>query len=393
MKQLLETKRILSALLAAAMMTGIAASGLLYQADNTANDSFYQQERALDGNIFVIGIDAYSLEELGPFQTWGRSYMAQAVEMLNQNPDCKPAAIGVDVLYAGQTEEGEDAALVEALGKYDNVVTASAANFASELVTEADGTFYMDDYYVESYDEPFPALQEVTTQGHINAMYDADGIMRHAIWAIDLPDGRQVNSFAYELYAKYCAHFGMEADANPPTDERYRWYVPFSGKPGAYYDDFSFSDLMNGNIPAEIFADSIVLIGPYATGLMDHVTTSIDHSEVMYGVEYQANVVDALLRGQFVKEVSDVPQLAALFVVAFLLVLFSYKQKIKISTALWVAAAGGYLAIAKQWLSAPRIMDPVIFHDYLCGADGIQLSESGKGTATDHQYIQTLRSP
>ena len=347
MKHLLETKRILSALLAAALMTGIAASGLLYQADNTANDSFYQQERALDGNIFVIGIDAYSLEELGPFQTWGRSYMAQAVEMLNQNPDCKPAAIGVDVLYAGLTEEGEDAALVEALGKYDNVVTASAANFASELVTEADGTFYMDDYYVESYDEPFPALQEVTTQGHINAMYDADGIMRHAIWAIDLPDGRQVNSFAYELYAKYCAHFGMEADANPPADERYRWYVPFSGKPGAYYDDFSFSDLMNGNIPAEIFADSIVLIGPYATGLMDHVTTSIDHSEVMYGVEYQANVVDALLRGQFVKEVSDVPQLAALFVVAFLLVLFSYKQKIKVSTALWVAAAGGYLAIAK----------------------------------------------
>lgn len=347
MKHLLETKRILSALLAAALMTGIAASGLLYQADNTANDSFYQQERALDGNIFVIGIDAYSLEELGPFQTWGRSYMAQAVEMLNQNPDCKPAAIGVDVLYAGLTEEGEDAALVEALGKYDNVVTASAANFASELVTEADGTFYMDDYYVESYDEPFPALQEVTTQGHINAMYDADGIMRHAIWAIDLPDGRQVNSFAYELYAKYCAHFGMEADANPPADERYRWYVPFSGKPGAYYDDFSFSDLMNGNIPAEIFADSIVLIGPYATGLMDHVTTSIDHSEVMYGVEYQANVVDALLRGQFVKEVSDVPQLAALFVVTFLLVLLSYKQKIKISTALWVAAAGGYLAIAK----------------------------------------------
>lgn len=347
MKHLLETKRILSALLAAALMTGIAASGLLYQADNTANDSFYQQERALDGNIFVIGIDAYSLEELGPFQTWGRSYMAQAVEMLNQNPDCKPAAIGIDVLYAGLTEEGEDAALVEALGKYDNVVTASAANFASELVAEADGTFYMDDYYVESYDEPFPALQEVTTQGHINAMYDADGIMRHAIWAIDLPDGRQVNSFAYELYAKYCAHFGMEADANPPTDERYRWYVPFSGKPGAYYDDFSFSDLMNGNIPAEIFADSIVLIGPYATGLMDHVTTSIDHSEVMYGVEYQANVVDALLRGQFVKEVSDVPQLAALFVVTFLLVLLSYKQKIKISTALWVAAAGGYLAIAK----------------------------------------------
>ncbi|MBR6541940.1 MAG: adenylate/guanylate cyclase domain-containing protein, partial [Anaerotignum sp.] len=347
MKHLLETKRIISALLVAVMATAIAASGLLYRADNTLDDSLYQSPKALDGNIFVIGIDARSLEELGPFQTWGRSYMAQAIDMLNADPDCKPAAIGIDVLYAGYTEEAEDDALTEALGRYDNVVTASAANFASTLMTEDDGTFYMDDYFVDSYDTPFPELAAVTTTGHINAMYDADGIMRHSIQSIDLPDGTQVNSFACELYKKYCAYHGLEADADPPMDEKYRWYVSFSGKPGAYYDDFSFSDLMNGNIPAEIFADSIVLIGPYATGLMDHVVTAIDHSEVMYGVEYQANVVDALLRGDFKQEVSDKPQLAALFLVTFLLTLLSYKQKIRISTLLWLIAVGGYVGVAQ----------------------------------------------
>ena len=348
MKQFLETKRIISALLVAVLATAIAASGLLYQADNALDDRLYQQEQALDGNIFVIGIDARSLEVLGPFQTWTRDYMAQAIDMLNADPDCKPAAIGIDVLYAGYTDEEADAALVEALGRYDNVVTASAANFASELVTEADGTFYMDDYYVDSYDEPFPELKEVTTPGHINAMFDADGIMRHSIQKIDLPDGSQVNSFAYELYRKYCAHHGLEADAEPPMDDRYRWYVSYSGKPGAYYDDFSFVDLMEGNLPADIFADSIVLIGPYATGLMDHVVTAIDHSEVMYGVEYQANVTDALLRGEFEQEVHDFPQLVALFVVSFLLTLLSYKQKIKISTLLWMIAVGGYILVAKM---------------------------------------------
>ena len=347
MKKFLEAKRIISALLLAVMATAIAASGLLYRADNALDDALYQQEQALDGNIFVIGIDARSLEALGPFHTWSRDYMAQAIDMLNADPAYKPAAIGIDVLYAGYTDEEADAALVESLGRYDNVVTASAANFASELVTEADGTFYMDDYYVDSYDEPFPELQEVTTQGHINAMFDMDGIMRHAIQSIDLPDGRQVNSFAYELYKKYCAHHGLEADANPPMDDRYRWYVSYSGKPGAYYDDFSFVDVMEGNIPADIFADSIVLIGPYATGLMDHVVTSIDHSEVMYGVEYQANVADALLRGDFHQEVSDAPQLVALFIVTFLLTLLSYKQKIRISTLLWMIAVGGYIMVAQ----------------------------------------------
>ena len=351
MKHLLEAKRIISAFLVAVLATAIAASGLLYRADNTLDDALYQQEQALDGNIFVIGIDARSLEVLGPFHTWSRDYMAQAIDMLNADPDYKPAAIGIDVLYAGYTDEEADAALVESLGRYDNVVTASAANFASELVTEADGTFYMDDYYVDSYDEPFPELQEVTTQGHINAMFDMDGIMRHSIQSIDLPDGRQVNSFAYELYKKYCAHHGLEADANPPMDDRYRWYVSYSGKPGAYYDDFSFVDLMEGNIPGDIFADSIVLIGPYATGLMDHVVTSIDHSEVMYGVEYQANVADALLRGDFHQEVSDAPQLVALFIVTFLLTLLSYKQKIRISTLLWAVAVGGYILVAQYCYS------------------------------------------
>ena len=351
MKHLLEAKRIISAFLVAVLATAIAASGLLYRADNTLDDALYQQEQALDGNIFVIGIDARSLEVLGPFHTWSRDYMAQAIDMLNADPDYKPAAIGIDVLYAGYTDEEADAALVESLGRYDNVVTASAANFASELVTEADGTFYMDDYYVDSYDEPFPELQEVTTQGHINAMFDMDGIMRHSIQSIDLPDGRQVNSFAYELYKKYCAHHGLEADANPPMDDRYRWYVSYSGKPGAYYDDFSFVDLMEGNIPGDIFADAIVLIGPYATGLMDHVVTSIDHSEVMYGVEYQANVADALLRGDFHQEVSDAPQLVALFIVTFLLTLLSYKQKIRISTLLWAVAVGGYILVAQYCYS------------------------------------------
>ena len=351
MKHLFEAKRIISALLVAVMATAIAASGLLYRADNALDDALYQQEQALDGNIFVIGIDARSLEALGPFHTWSRDYMAQAIDMLNADPEYKPAAIGIDVLYAGYTDEKADAALVESLGRYDNVVTASAANFASELVTEADGTFYMDDYYVDSYDEPFSELQEVTTQGHINAMFDMDGIMRHAIQSIDLPDGRQVNSFAYELYKKYCAHHGLEADANPPMDDRYRWYVSYSGRPGAYYDDFSFVDVMEGNIPADIFADSIVLIGPYATGLMDHVVTSIDHSEVMYGVEYQANVTDALLRGDFHQEVSDTPQLVALFIVTFLLTLLSYKQKIRVSTLLWMIAVGGYILVAQYCYS------------------------------------------
>ncbi|MBR5467768.1 MAG: adenylate/guanylate cyclase domain-containing protein [Firmicutes bacterium] len=251
------------------------------------------------------------------------------------------------MLYAGYTNEEADNALVESLGRYDNVVTASAANFVSAMVTEDDGLFYIDDYYVDSYDAPFEELAEVTTTGHINAMYDVDGIMRHAIHSVELPDGNVIYNFGYEIYKKYCDYHGLEADANPPVDKRNNWYISYSGKPGAYYDDFSFSDLMNGNIPAEIFADSVVLIGPYATGLMDHVVTAIEHSEVMYGVEYQANIVDAFLRDEFKQEVSDIPQLVALFAATFIITLLTYKQRVRKSTLLWLIIVGGYVAAAK----------------------------------------------
>ena len=130
MKQIFKTKRILSAFLVAAMATVIAASGLLYRADNALDDALYQQEKVLDGNIFVIGIDARSLEELGPFHTWGRSYMAQAVDVLNSDPECRPAVIGIDVLYAGYTDEAEDTAyqvgLFSSDSESDNCRTAEA---------------------------------------------------------------------------------------------------------------------------------------------------------------------------------------------------------------------------------------------------------------------------
>ncbi|MFR3754455.1 MAG: hypothetical protein ACLTW9_23295 [Enterocloster sp.] len=43
---------------------------------------------------------------------------------------------------------------------------------------------------MKSFDEPYKALRDVTAQGHINAMYDKDGILRHQLLELGLPDGR-----------------------------------------------------------------------------------------------------------------------------------------------------------------------------------------------------------
>lgn len=352
-------KLVITAALAAVIMTLSAASGLLYKWDSSLADSLYQKERPLDGNIFVIGLDAESLDALGPYQTWGRSYMAAAIDILNADPEYQPAAIGIDIIYAGETEAGEDQALVEACSQHDNVVLASAANFESSLKEGEDGSFYMDDYAIESVDEPFEQLKEATHQGHINAMYDRDGIMRHGILTLELPDGSRLPSFHYQLYQLYCDYNGIEADAQPPVNSRYQWYLPFSGKPGAYNDGFSFYDLISGELDPSIFAGSVVLIGPYAPGMMDYVTTAIDHSQLMYGVEFQANAVDALIRGEFKAEAANFPQYVLLFAVVFVAAMLLYKRQIKYCIIIWVATAGGYLLLARAAYEKGILLHPL----------------------------------
>lgn len=136
----------------ALVFTLAALLGLFYSPDQMLADALYQKPEALDGNIFVIGIDERAIDDIGPYQTWGRDVMAMAIEALNADPENRPAAIGIDVLYIGETEPELDKWLAEAAGACGNVVVASVANFGTELVTEDTGSFYLEDYSVLSYE-------------------------------------------------------------------------------------------------------------------------------------------------------------------------------------------------------------------------------------------------
>ena len=352
-------RRALVSMACAGVFAMAAALGIFYQPDQMLADTLYQAPKALDGNIFVVGIDDRAMEEIGPYQTWGRDVMAMALEALNADEDSRPAVIGVDVLYTGETDSELDDWLAEAAGAYGNVVVASVANFGSELVTEDTGAFYMKDYTVLSYEEPYQALKEATAQGHINAMYDQDGVLRHSILQIDLPDGRTVPSFSYAIYQKYAQAHGLPVMLDVPTDELYRFYVDYSALPGGFYEEISVADLLSGEFPSELFAGSIVLIGPYAAGLSDYVTTSIDRASLMYGVEYQANVIQQMLHQDFKAEIPDGVQALVLFVVAAACLWFFFGRKLQYVVPVWLAVAGGGILLSKVLYTAGIVTHPL----------------------------------
>lgn len=165
--------------LIAAILTLIAASGLFRAVDLAASDAFYQSRSASDGKIVLVGIDQKALEEIGPYNQWGRDIIAMVLEALNESEDCRPAAIAVDVLYSGETNAKADAWLAEAAGQYGNVITACAAEFGSALIEDRAGDYYLDTFSITAFEEPYEALKRASSQGHINAMMDTDGILRH----------------------------------------------------------------------------------------------------------------------------------------------------------------------------------------------------------------------
>ena len=348
MKRKTQYRTAVAALLVAGALTILAALGILAGPDRTVSDALYQSRQASDGDIVLVGIDQKALDEIGPYTQWGRDVFAMVLEALNESDDCRPAVIALDVLYAGETDPEMDLWLADAAGEYGNVVVASAAQLGSSIKEGGDIGFYMDHFSVLAYEEPYAALRDVTTQGHINAMLDSDGILRYHLLQITLPDGEVIPSMALVVAQIFCDYTGQGVVELPPTDSRGFWYLPFCGQPGDLGGSVSVVDLLSGNIPASYFADKIVFIGPYAAGLQDSYVTAADHTRLMYGVEYQCNAVQALLWGKYKQKVRDAGQLILLFLLLMVAFVGFWRRRMWISTALWLLLSGGWLFICRM---------------------------------------------
>ena len=305
-----KTRQLLISLFLALAVTLVAASGVLLRLDKLAQDALFQHPGVTSSDIVLIGIDDEAFDAFGPYHTWTRSIMAGALEALAKDPENLPTVVAVDVLYIGTSTEEADARLAEAAGKLGCVVTASMAVFGESVSWEDGRPSAIRSSAVVGYEEPYEALREATVQGHINAMYDRDGILRHALLYVE-PEGERVLSMACQTAAAFLEKKGKTLEL--PEGEA-NIYVPFTGKPGDYSDGVSIANLLYGEVPAQYWKDKIVLIGPYAAALQDAYYTPIDKGNPMYGVEFQANVIQALIEEKGKNDLPDFPQLLLVFV-------------------------------------------------------------------------------
>lgn len=342
-----KTKTLIFALVCATAITLLCALGVFRSPELWLEDMLYQQPVYVPDDIVIIGIDDADIKEFGPYNSWDRTVMARALEKLASDPDNKPAVVAIDTMYSGTVNKEGDERLANAAAKLGNVVTATQASFGKKTTFFGSASAVIDYFAVLGYEEPYEELKNVTTQGCINTMYDTDGVARHALLYVE-PEGKRVYSMQYESARLYAESKGYQIQ-KPQTDERGHFYICYSGKPGAFYDGINLSKLINGEIDPRMYAGKLVLIGPYTTGLQDAYITPIEKASMMYGVEYQANVIQCILDGNYKREFSDYYQIGALWLVCFTFFVFCYNRRLRFTVPALVVGEGLSIG-ASLWL-------------------------------------------
>ena len=283
--------------LAIAVVTGLLAWVRVgYSADVMVSDALCQRASVANKNIYVIAIDDKTLEQYGSITSWSRQLSADLVRLLNKDDQTKPAVLVFDVIFSEKGDDAGDAAFAEACLEAGNVVTAMSYRFKEQPEYDENGRMTLNQYHVDGVIMPYEALQEATNQGYANTLVGSDGYVRRAMAYIDDEQGQRNYSLASQAYKMYQESHGADAEW-PALDENNQFLFSYSGKTGCY-STVSMADVLNGTVNPAIFADGVVFVGAYAVGMQDSYIPAISHGTQMYGVEIQANIMEALLEGK-----------------------------------------------------------------------------------------------
>jgi adenylate cyclase len=363
-------------------------------------DSAFQQPCLPYHGIIILGIDEPAWEALGAWP-WPRSLMAEVINILNYYEEMRPAVIAVDVLYDQPSHffpEG-DLLLAEAARQGGNVLLASSFNIGQDI----EGL--RAEPVITAHITPFDAVLPYAQHGIINAVTDADGLIRNALlW--DEFEGTRIYSFPLLAAQMYLQHNYGYASAHPFIEENRTMFLRYTGLPGhegtpGDFFGFSLADVFESWFKEDVvatgwLADTIVLIGAYSIGMMDHYPTPIYRGAPMYGVEIHANAIQAILEEAFKLRVPD--WVGVLLLTAFILLgmLIGEFVDVRIALPIFGVLGVGYYFGALQiftqqyyvlpMLGPPMVLGIIAVYQLIYGY-ALRVYEKGKIKSAFRKYV------
>ncbi len=224
-----------------------------------------------DKRIVIVKIDDQSLNQYGQWP-WDRAQHARMVEEINKQ---NPAGILLDILFVEPSANPEsDKALSQSLRASKNVVLPA-------LLTAKHNILDLDEPQNIQIFEPIPMIQSSAKVGYSATQPDSDNTIRSVRLSVHLPTQEQ----DFDLISAKL----LEPDIS--TKDTPNLLIPYAGSMG-HYTNYSYAEVLKGNIPKDLFKDKYVLIGATATGMNDLHKTPYG---LMPGVEIHANLLDGFL--------------------------------------------------------------------------------------------------
>jgi CHASE2 domain-containing sensor protein/signal transduction histidine kinase len=280
-------------------------------------------------DIVIVAIDDRSLAELGGWPL-KRTRYTQLLERLDDDR-YRPKAIGFDLLFLDRSDQ--DPVLAEEMKRHNTVLP-----LAFELQNDAQHRFRPT--------PPVAPLDTAAALGHINALFDADGVIR-GVQATE----QQWPHFALALQ-------GKDGTSAKPY-QRFRMVDPSIGFPLV-----SLSDALTSNAFLSLFKDKYVLIGVTAPSLGDRYPTlySGQNNASTPGVAILASVLNASVNHTMIDVapaavVFGVSCFAVILMLLSLLILSPHHALTFAVTLMVISVGASYAALTQEnyWL------DPTAF--------------------------------
>jgi len=346
------------------------------------------------GNVVIVAVDNESLAQVGRW-VWPRAIIADLIRRISA---AEPKIIGLDIVFSEPSNfeeqlglsarpkvvspaqwnvtqtalRAQDQVLADALKDSGRTVLGYSLTFDRREPASADDDKYLTTYNIvrgrsklKNASGAVVNLPEIAegarAEGYFNVIPDEfDGAVRRMPMALPYKDqmrmplalatlqaaigGAPLNLIFDELEQVKSLRLGP---VTIPVAEDGQLLINYRG-PGGTFPHISAGAILRGEVPAEKLRDKIVLVGVTATAVVDIRVTPFD--EIFPGVEIHANVIDNILKGDFIQRpnILIIVEIATVLILTMILGIAMMRARGIAAAVTAVAMLLAYLAISQM---------------------------------------------